>query len=151
MDSDIILMDGDVINIVRQENIVSIREIGTRMAQYVPDEFSSASKTVVYDGGHNAAWYIRNYAGGFQKVANKNSVTVTYPNNQTDGTKRNFFGIRRYPKVQPGGVITVSIDREKREKLDTPKEKINWSNTFNQSITTLTSVISLIVLVDRLK
>ena len=151
MDSDIILMDGDVINIVRQENIVSIREIGTRMAQYVPDEFSSASKTVVYDGGHNAAWYIRNYAGGFQKVANKNSVTVTYPNNQTDGTKRNFFGIRRYPKVQPGGVITVSIDREKREKLDTPKEKINWSNTFNQSITTLTSVISLIVLIDRLK
>ena len=151
MDSDIILMDGDVINIVRQENIVSIREIGTRMAQYVPDEFSSASKTVVYDGGHNAAWYIRNYAGGFQKVANKNSVTVTYPNNQTDGTKRNFFGIRRYPKVQPGGVITVSIDREKREKLDTPKEKVNWSNTFNQSITTLTSVISLIVLIDRLK
>ena len=151
MDSDIILMDGDVINIVRQENIVSIREIGTRMAQYVPDEFSSASKTVVYDGGHNAAWYIRNYAGGFQKVANKNSVTVTYPNNQTDGTKRCLFGIRRYPKVQPGGVITVSIDREKREKLDTPKEKINWSNTFNQSITTLTSVISLIVLVDRLK
>lgn len=151
LDSDIILMDGDVINIVRQENIVSIREIGTRMAQYVPDEYSSASKTVVYDGGHNAAWYIRNYAGGFQKVANRNSVTVTYPNNQTDGTKRCLFGIRRYPKVQPGGVITVSIDREKREKLDTPKEKINWSNTFNQSITTLTSVISLIVLVDRLK
>ena len=84
-------------------------------------------------------------------MANKNSVTVTYPKNQTESTKRYFLGIRNYPDVQPGGVVTVSIDREKREKLDTPKEKINWSNTFSQSIATLTSVVSLIVLIDRLK
>lgn len=151
LDSDLILMDGDVINIVRQENIVVIREIGTRMGQYVPEDFSSASKTIVYQGGHNAAWYIRHYAGGFQKVANKNSVTVTMPNYQTDGTKRGVFGIRRYPKVQPGGVITVSIDREKREKLDTPKEKINWANTVSQSISMLTSAVSLVLLIDRVK
>jgi protein involved in polysaccharide export with SLBB domain len=149
--SDLILMDGDVVNIVRQENTVVIREIGTRMGQYVPEEFSASSKVMVYQGKHNAAWYIRHYAGGFQKVANRNSVTVTMPNNQTDGTKRGLFGIRRYPKVEPGGVISVSIDREKREKLDTPKEKINWSNTLNQSVATLTSVISLIILVDKLK
>ena len=151
LDSDLIMMDGDVIEVVRQENTVVIREIGTRMGQYVPSDFSAASKTIVYQGKHNAAWYIRNYAGGFQKVANRNSVTVTMPNYQTDGTKRGLFGIRRYPKVEPGSVISVSIDREKREKLDTPKEKVNWSNTFNQSISTLTSVISLIILVDRLK
>ena len=149
--SDLIMMDGDVVNIVRQENIVVIREIGTRMGQYVPDEFSAASKTMVYQGNHNAAWYIRHYAGGFQKIANKNSVTVTMPNYQTDGTKRGFLGIRRYPTVQPGGVITVSIDSEKREKLETPKEKVNWGQTFNQSVSTLTSVISLVILVDRLK
>ena len=151
MDSDLILMDGDVINISRQENIVIIREIGTRMGQYVPADFSASNKVIVYNGDHSAAWYIRHYAGGFQKVANKNSVTVTYPNNQTESTKRYFLGIRNYPDVQPGGVVTVSIDREKREKLDTPKEKINWSNTFSQSIATLTSVVSLIVLIDRLK
>ncbi len=151
VNADLILMDGDVVNIVRQENIVVIREIGTRMGQYVPEEFAASSKTMVYQGSHNAAWYIRHYAGGFQKVANKNSVTVTMPNYQTDGTKRGLFGIRRYPTVQPGGVITVSIDREKREKLDTPKEKVNWGQTFNQSVSTLTSVISLVILVDRLK
>lgn len=151
LDSDLILMDGDVINITRQENIVVIREIGTRMGQYVPADFSAGSKTIVYDGSHNAAWYVRHYAGGFQKVANKNSVTVTFPNNQTEGTKRGLFGIRRYPTVEPGGVVTVSIDREKREKLDTPKEKVNWNNTFNQSITTMTAVISLVVLLKNLK
>jgi len=151
LDSDLILMDGDVINITRQENIVIIREIGTRMGQYVPADFSAASKTIVYDGSHNAAWYVRHYAGGFQKVANKNGVTVTFPNNQTEGTKRGLFGIRRYPTVEPGGVVTVSIDREKREKLDTPKEKVNWSNTFNQSITTMTAVVSLVVLLKNIK
>ena len=151
IDSDLILMEGDVINIVRQENIVIIREIGTRMGQYVPADFSASSKVMTYQGNHNAAWYIRHYAGGFQKVANKNSVTVTMPNYQTDGTKRGLFGIRRYPTVQPGGVISVSIDREKREKLDTPKEKINWSSTLNQTVSTLTAVISLVILVDRLK
>lgn len=150
-DSDLILMDGDVINITRQENIVIIREIGTRMGQYVPAEFSASNKVIVYNGNHNAAWYIRHYAGGFQKVANKNSVTVTYPNNQTEGTKRFFLGIRNYPDVEPGGVVTVSIDREKREKLDTPKEKVNWSNTFNQSITTMTAVVSLVVLLKNIK
>ena len=150
MAADLILMEGDVINIVRQENTVTIREIGTRMGQYVPAEFAASSKIMVYQGSHNAAWYIRHYAGGFQKVANKNSVTVTMPNYQTDGTKRGFLGIRRYPTVEPGGVISVSIDPEKREKLNTPKEKVNWSNTFSQSISTLTSVVSLIILVDRL-
>ena len=151
IDSDLILMEGDVINIIRQENIVIIREIGTRMGQYVPADFSASSKVMTYQGSHNAAWYIRHYAGGFQKVANKNSVTVTMPNYQTDGTKRGLFGIRRYPTVQPGGVISVSIDREKREKLDTPKEKVNWSSTLNQTVSTLTAVISLVILVDRLK
>ena len=45
--SDPILMEGDVINIVRLENTVSIRETGTRMAQYVPDEYSSTQKLIV--------------------------------------------------------------------------------------------------------
>lgn len=151
VNSDIILMEGDVINIVRQENIITIREIGTRMGQYVPAEFSASNKIMVYDGKHSAAWYIRHYAGGFQKVANKNSVTVTMPNYQTEGTKRCIFGIRNYPEVEPGSVISVSIDREKREKLDTPKEKVNWGNTMSQSVATLTSVVSLILLIDRLK
>ena len=151
MAADLILMEGDVINITRLENIVTIREIGTRMAQYVPDEFSSTNKTIVYQGGKRAGWYIRHYAGGFQKIANKNSVTVTTSNNQSEGTSRALLGIRRYPKVQPGSVITLNIDREKREKLDTPKEKVNWSNTLNQSVTTLTSVVSLVILIDRLK
>ena len=149
--SDPILMDGDVINVVRMENVVSIRETGTRMAQYVPEEYSASQKTILFQGKHNAAWYIRHYAGGFQKAADKNSVTVTYPNNQTESTKRGFLWIRRYPKVESTGMITLRIDDEKREKISKPKEEIDWGREFKESLTTLTSVVSLVLLIDRLK
>lgn len=149
--SDPILMDGDVINIVRLENTVLIRETGTRMAQYVPEEYSAAQKLIIYQGKHSAKWYVKHYAGGFQKLADKNSVTVTFPNNQTESTKRHLGFIRKYPTVEPGGVITMRFDEDKRERLETPKEKINWSQTLNSSVSTLTSVFSLIILVDRLK
>ena len=149
--ADPILMDGDVINIVRLENVVSIRETGTRMAQYVPDEYSSTQKTILYQGKHNAAWYIRHYAGGFQKDADKNSVTVTFPNYQSESTKRGFLWIRRYPKVQPGGMITLRIDNEKREKRTKPKEDIDWGKELSTSLSTITSVVSLVLLIDRLK
>ena len=149
--SDPILMDGDVINITRMENVVSIRETGTRMAQYVPEEYSTTQKTILFQGKHNAAWYIRHYAGGLQKTADKNSVTVTYPNNQTESTKRGFLWIRRYPKVESTGMITLRIDDEKREKIEKPKEDIDWGKELSSSLSTLTSVISLVLLIDKLK
>ena len=147
---DPILMEGDVINIVRQENTVTIRETGTRLAQYIPDNFSATQKLIVYKGGHSAKWYINHYAGGFQKTADRNSVTVTMPNNQTIGTTR-FLGIRKYPTVEPGGVITMRMDDQKREKLDKPKEKIDWGAEMRSTLSALTSVVSIYLLIDRLK
>ncbi len=148
--SDPILMEGDVINVLRQENTVTIRETGTRMAQYVPEEFSSENKTVIYQGIRSAKWYIRHYAGGFQKTADKNSVTVTMPNNRTESVTK-ILGIRCYPKVYPGGTITLRIDQDKLEKLEKEKEKINWDETLSRTLSSLTSLISIILLVDSLK
>ena len=150
LSSDPILMDGDVINVVRQENTVTIRETGTRMAQYVPDEFLTTQKTIIYQGPHNAAWYIRHYAGGFQKTTDRNSVTVTLPNNQTIATK-SFLGIRKYPTVEPGGVITMQIDPKKQERIEKPKEKIDWAAEMRNSLSAITSLVSIILLVDRIK
>jgi protein involved in polysaccharide export with SLBB domain len=147
---DPILMEGDVINIVRRENTITIRETGTLMAQYVPSEYLSSTKTIIYQGPHTADWYIRNFAGGFQKTADKNSVTVTMPNSQMIGTTR-ILGIRQYPTVEPGGVITMKIDTEKQEKLEKPKEKIDWGAELRSTLSALTSVVSIILLIDRLK
>ena len=146
---DPILMDGDVINISRLENTVIIRELGTRMAQYIPDDFSSTQKLMVYKGEHTAKWYIDNYAGGLIKTADKHSVTVTLPNYQSKGTKR-FLGMYFYPTVEPGSTITVSIDQEKKEKIEKPKEKVDWERIAASSMSALTSVTSMILLIERL-
>ena len=146
---DPILMEGDVINVVRRENTVFIRETGTLMSQYVPEEFSATEKAVIYQGRHNAKWYIRKNAGGFTKDADKNSVTVTKPNGQSEGT-RHFLWWRIYPKVEPGSVISLRIDEKKREELEKPKEKVDWSQVAASSLSTLTSIVSMILLIERL-
>ena len=148
-----ILMDGDVITIPRRENTVVIRETGTRMGQYVPAEFSATQKTVVYQGSHSAAWYIEHFAGGFDKDADKMSVTVTYPNNQTESTTRCLF-CRHYPDVEPGAVITVRMDtekiRERERKLAEPKEKFDWVTEIGKAVAALTSLASIIVLANSI-
>ena len=148
INGDPILMDGDVVNIVRQENTVSIRGTGTRMNQYVmdPDVAASGQKTFVYQGGHDANWYIKHYAGGYSKYADRNSVTVTLPNNQTESTKH-FLFFRTYPKVEPGSVISVSVNQEKKEKDEKPKEKIDWAAKTSSLLSALVSVTSIILLV----
>ena len=147
--SDPILMEGDIITVARLENTVTIRETGTRMSQYVPDEYFASQKTIVYQGKHSASWYLRQYAGGFHELADRNSVTVTYPNNQSEATKK-IFGLRKYPKVQPGGVITLRIDPTKREQEGKPKERVDWENILARSLSSITSVVSIILLVERL-
>ena len=147
---DPILMDGDVINIVRLENTVKIRETGTHMSQYVVEGFNSDYKTIIFDGKHRAKWYIKHYAGGFIRTADRNSVTVTFPNNQAVGTKR-VLGFRRFPKVEPGGVITMRIDTKKQERIDKPKEKIDWGVEVRNSLSALVSVVSILLLLNNLK
>lgn len=146
---DPILMDGDVINVVRQENTVIIRETGTRMAQYVPDEFSATQKNVIYQGPHSAKWYINHSAGGFAKYADRNSVTVTKPNGESLSTRR-FLWMRFYPKVEPGSVISLRMDDEKREKALEPKEKPEWDKIAAGALSSLTSIVSMILLIERL-
>lgn len=148
--SDPILMDGDVINIVRRENTVKIRETGTLMAQYVPEEYISTEKVLVYQGRHTASWYVRHMAGGFDKYANRNSVTVTYPNNQSVGTKW-FLFFRCTPRVEPGGVITMKMNMEKKEKDEKPKEKFDWGREASNMMSAITSIMSIVILVNTMK
>ncbi len=144
------LMDGDVINIVRQENTVVINETGTRMAQYIPEGYSATQKTIVYQGHHTAAWYVRHFAGGFDKYADRKSVTVTYPNNQSEST-RSFLGIRRTPRVEPGGIITMRINQERKVKDEEPKEKFDWGREASNMMSALTSVMSIVILINSMK
>jgi protein involved in polysaccharide export with SLBB domain len=156
-----IMMDQDVIDISRRENTVAIYSLGTRMSQYVAEGYTYTDSTtslynnqdrkiIVYQGSRNAAWYIRNYAGGFVRTADKNSITVTYPNNQMVGTQRIIFGIRKYPQVKAGATITLALSPNKIEKQERAKEKIDWDAQLSKGLTTLISTISLIAIITKL-
>ena len=148
---DLILFEGDVININRLENTVTIMDNGTRMAQYSTNLQTESIKNMVFQGKKSAAWYIRNFAGGFQKNADKNSVTVTLPNNQMVGTKKVLIFFRNYPTVQSGSVISLQMNKEKVEKEMKPKEKADWEGTVSKGLATLMSTLSIILLLRSLK
>ena len=152
--NDPILMEGDVINVERQENIVTIRETGTRMAQYVSPDDNSTQKNVVFQGRRSAKWYINHCAGGFQRDADRNSVTVTLPNNQAEGTRR-FLFFRIYPKVQPGSTIALRIDQEKIRRRQAREaregQNVDWASISASTTSAITSFATLYILFERIK
>jgi len=146
---DPILFEGDVININRLENTVTIREDGTRMAQYSINQENNQIKNVVFQGQKSAAWYIRNFAGGFQQRANRNSVTVTLPNNQMLSTKRVLFIFRNYPEAKSGSMITLQMKPPKVEKTG-DNTKTDWDNIMGRTATSVTSALTLYLLIQQL-
>ena len=114
---DPILIEGDVINILRLENTVSIHQQGTRLGEIAG---SDGRISLVYQGPKSAGWYINHYAGGLSGDADKNSVTVTLKNGQMKGTSRTIFWIRKYPKVSTGSLINVRMKPAKAAKNQTP-------------------------------
>lgn len=146
-----ILFEGDVINIGRKENTVRILENGTRMELYSTIGQRDSIKNIVYQGNHSAAWYIRNFAGGFQKNADRNSVVVINANNQVEATKRFLIFFRVSPIVKPGATIALKMDPEKVEAELEPKEKMEFETTVSKTLSVLTSTLSIILLVKSLK
>jgi len=143
---DPVLFEGDVININRIENIVNIRENGTRMAQYSINPISN-NKTVIYQGSRSAVWYVRNFAGGFQPRVNRNSITVTLPNDQMLSTKRFLFVFRIYPKAKPGSIISMQLKPPKEKPVE--GKKTDWDAIWSKSLTTTTTVLTLILLMQQ--
>ena len=91
---------------------------------------------------------IRQFAGGYDKYAERRSVTVTLPNNQTKGTKTFIF--RYTPRVEPGSVITLRMDQDKidnrNRKMEEPKTKTDIETVAAKTLSSITSIISVIIL-----
>ncbi len=150
---DPILFEGDVININRLENTVSIRGIGTRMSQYsinadsINQLDSALVKNVIFQGSRSAKWYIENFAGGFEKRANRNSVTVTLANDQMLSTTHRLFIFRKYPKAKPGAIISLQM-KPPKEKVE--GQKNDWDSALSRSTQALTAVLTLYLLINQL-
>lgn len=114
-----ILKDGDVIKIPKRNDLVFINIANTNAEELFADMYPSGKIGVVFQPGKNAKWYITEHAGGFNRKASKDMVTVQYANGAITGTKgKGIF--RKYPKLKKGAVISVGAKPEKAETKTGP-------------------------------
>ncbi|MBI9033187.1 MAG: SLBB domain-containing protein [Bacteroidales bacterium] len=141
------LFSGDVIHIARRENTVAIRPLGTRL---IASETlgGQGSLNLVFQGGKSAKWYINNYAGGFDKKADKNSVTVSLKNGQVKTTKKFLLVFRKYPHVETGSMISLQMKPPKEEKKE-KKEEVDWGRIWANSLSGITTALTIYLLTKQ--
>lgn len=148
----IFLKDGDIIQVPKQQDLVRI--IGfTNASELYPDRILSEQNgiSVPYYSGKNARYYIDEFAAGVASDGNANDITVEHANGQIERAK-NYGIFRSYPKVRPGSIIRVGKKpvREKRERGQSSDEEVNWGKVFANSIAQATTILSLILLLQRI-
>lgn len=140
-----ILLKGDLVTIYKNENTFSIRMVGTNYPDLKND--AKEIKHFVYQGKRSAKWYIKNFAGGFNEKANKNSLTVSYQNGQVESTSH-FLGIfRNYPSLKNGGTINIELNPE---KLKGEKKEVDFDAVFTRSFQALSSLLTITLLINQI-
>src|SRR5690606_15219046 len=157
--SNLVIREGDVISIPRQDDLVSIRTLATRAPEILRDTLIEQNFiNVNFSGRKSAAWYIRNYAGGFARDADRKSVRVVHPNGRIEGTNSLWF-IKSYPKVQCGSKSFVAmtppqeLEDEREIQLNKQKDPVECHEILQATFTTasiLSSVATTILLLNKL-
>jgi len=147
--NDITLFEGDDVIIPKLENLVTI--IGeTRAAYTYPSVVANSKKiNVPFEKGKNALYYIDKYAGGVGDTGNKSDIRVTDQSGRVKGTNRFLFW-RNYPEVEKGSIISVAPKPVKEEKNNSDKKQIDWDNVLSNAVAQATSILTLLLLIDRL-
>lgn len=149
---DHILKDNDVINVPKQENLVTIKGGNTELSQILSSRKADSTQiNVAFNEGKRARWYVREYAGGFSKEANRRKVTVESPNGKITRT-RHVLLFNVYPKVVQGAVIYVPskpVKAEKEAKKD--QKNIDWDKKLTQIIAFTSMVTSSILAYATIK
>ena len=138
---DHILKTGDVINVPKREDLVTIKGQNTELGQILRAKISANNQiNAAFTPGKRAGWYVKEYAGGFTKDAYRRKVTVEQPNGKINRTKRVLF-FKIYPKVAKGSIVFIPSKPEKPEKEKKEGKAIDWDKKLTQIIA-FTSVIT---------
>ncbi len=150
-DWNILLKDGDVLRVPKVRDLVSISG-ATNAKEYYPDKVvNNGNKiNVPYSSGKRAMHYIRKHAGGISDKGAKKTITIEHPNGELKKTLA-FGPIKITPRVRPGSIITVGAKpRKDVEKKEKKKKETDWENVFGKTMTQVTSLLTLILLIQRL-
>ena len=147
----VIMKEGDVIDIPKSKDIVTIQG-ATRAPELYPERILSFGKiNIAYEGDHNAWYYVDKYAAGVSSEGRKRLISVVHPNGEVKRTK-DFFFFKIYPKVQKGSVIRVGYAEKKVEdKRKSDRKEIDWGKVLSDSIAQATALLTFIILIQRLQ
>lgn len=143
----IILQEGDIIEVPKINNLVSIQG-ATKASELYPPEVLNEGKPLnfPFEEGKNAKHYIDKYAGGVGDNGHKGRITVTYPNGEIKKSSR-FLFFRTYPEVKPGSKIVVGYKDVELPEPEGKESDIDWGEVLSNSVAQATAVLSLILLV----
>ena len=145
----IILQEGDEINIPKINNIVSITG-ATKAFELYPDRILQQGKVQApYRSGKSAIYYIDEYAGGLSKDASSRKISVIDASGKVTKAKQ-FLFFKSYPKVGPGAEIKVGYkDVKIKDEKSGEKENVKWGDILANSIAQATAILSLILLIQN--
>jgi protein involved in polysaccharide export with SLBB domain len=131
---DHLLRPGDVITIPKKEGLVTIKGQNTDLQLIVRSvAISSGQISAAFYPGKRASWYIKEYAGGFSKDAQKRKVTVQLANGKIKRTKRILF-FNVFPKIEKGATIYIPAKKTKENKPEGKKKEVDWDKKLTQII-----------------
>jgi len=134
-----VLNNGDSLYIPKFSNVVKIE--GEINHLHID---SLGYLTVPYEAGKSARYYVKNYAGGFSRDANRSRTLVTEVGGKVDYPNRLVFA-NVYPRVENGATITVRKKYKLEEEILARKaEKLRSKNAGDASIwvPVVTAVVS---------
>lgn len=147
--NNIILQDGDRIELPKANDLVSISGATKADELYSANISKSGIQTFPFENGKDAKYYIDKYAGGVNERGDKSKITVEYANGEVKRVKR-FLFFRNYPDVKPGSKITVGYKTVKKEEgPNSEKKDIDWGGVLADSIAQATTILSLILLLQN--
>lgn len=143
----IVLKPGDIIEIPKINEIVSIQGAVNFNESYTDKILNTGKISLAFQGRKSAKWYINNFAAGVSKQGMRRKVTVELVNGQVKKTK-NYGLVKAYPKVEAGSTINVAYKPPKPEKIE--HEPIDWEKVVANSLSGLTGILTLYLLIQRL-
>lgn len=148
----ILLKNGDLIDIPQNNDLVKIRLSGTYGFKALSPKIAGSGQiSVPYATGKKANWYIKEYAEGIHEQKDKRSyVVVENPNGEVDRSK-NYGFFRTFPKPKKGGIIWVGYDEIPQKEKKKEREPVDWESITSKTLAQVSAVLTVFVLVRSLQ
>ena len=147
--SNIILSAGDVLQIPKSRDLVTIEGYVNLDEAYSPTYLQGAgSISVAFRGIKSAKYYINNFAAGISDEGTVSKIKVQYADGRVESTKK-FLFFNSIPKANKGSHIVVGAKTVKPTKTK-EQSKTDWSGVLRDTMAQATAVLTLLILVDQL-